>query len=255
MVWAEREGVRIWFEVEGAGPPVLLLHGGAATGQAWRITGYVEALRNDFQLILVDARGNGRSDRPSDYRTYRALSHAADVIAVLDGLKVDRAGAIGFSMGGATALALAALYPERTAAVVSIDGSPTIVGFADHRPPVTQEDWDLVATIEREGLAPFIAMLEAEGRPQYAELFRATDPAAFALQARAWADPEELDIRIEDIRCPLLYFYSDQVGATYPVVPQQARVIQIPGSDHVGVLEATDTVIPAARKHLHDALD
>ena len=160
---------------------------------------------------------------------YRASSHAADAIAVLDALNVHRAGAIGFSMGGATALALAALYPERIAAVVSIDGSPTIVGFADHRPPVTQEDWDLVATIEREGLAPFIAMLEAERRPQYAELFRATDPAAFALQARAWADPEELDVRIEDIRCPLLYFYSDQVGATYPVVPQQARVIQIPG--------------------------
>lgn len=196
MAWADRDGVRIWYEVEGAGPPVLLLHGGAGTGDVWRFVGYVDALRDEFQLVLIDARGHGRSDRPDDYREYRTSSLAADAIAVLDDLEVSQAAAVGFSMGGSTALALAALHPDRIAAVVSLDAGGGVVGFADHRVPTTQDDWDLVATVEREGLRPFIEMLESEGRPEFAAMFARMDPAAFARQTRAWADPDELDVGV-----------------------------------------------------------
>src|SRR3990170_5295615 len=92
VAWAQRGNVRIWYELEGTGPPVLLLHGGAARGDAWRFTGYVDALRDDFTLVLVDARGNGRSERPLDYRGYWASAHAADTIAVVDELELKRAG-------------------------------------------------------------------------------------------------------------------------------------------------------------------
>ena len=66
MLYAHNQGVRIHFTVEGEGPPLVLQHGFASSLQTWYITGYVEALQSDYQLILVDARGHGGSDKPHD---------------------------------------------------------------------------------------------------------------------------------------------------------------------------------------------
>jgi pimeloyl-ACP methyl ester carboxylesterase len=255
VAWAERDGVRIWFEVEGAGPPVLLLHGGAASGEAWRRLGYVDALRDEYRLILIDARGHGRSDRSDDYRTYRPAGHAADTVAVLDELGLEAAAAMGFSMGGSTALAMAGLYPDRIVAVVSLDAGGGPVGFADHRPPVTDEDWALVETVERDGMRPFVELLEHEGRPEWAAMFARMDARAFALQTRAWADPEELGIRLRDIAVPLLFFFGERKDEPDPVVPPHATVIVLPNTDHAGVMEAIDMVVPAAREHLRLAFE
>jgi pimeloyl-ACP methyl ester carboxylesterase len=63
--------------------------------------------------ILVDARGHGDSDKPSDPALYAARRLAGDVVAVLDDLGIGRADLVGFSMGGVIALATALFFPER----------------------------------------------------------------------------------------------------------------------------------------------
>ena len=56
MPFADNNGVRIHYQVEGEGPPLVLHHGLAGTLEDWRYFGYVEELKRDYQLILMDAR-------------------------------------------------------------------------------------------------------------------------------------------------------------------------------------------------------
>ena len=59
MSYANNGGVRIHFEVEGEGPALVLQHGFTESVQDWYEAGYVEALKSDYRLILIDARGRG----------------------------------------------------------------------------------------------------------------------------------------------------------------------------------------------------
>lgn len=70
MPYALNGGVRIHFETTGGGPPLLLHHGTLLTGAEWFEFGYVEALRDQFQVIVVDAQGRGSSDKPSESSAY-----------------------------------------------------------------------------------------------------------------------------------------------------------------------------------------
>ena len=62
--YADNNGVRIYYEVEGEGPPLVLVPWATGSTEDWRMFGYVNALKDDYQLILVDMRGHGQSDKP-----------------------------------------------------------------------------------------------------------------------------------------------------------------------------------------------
>ena len=99
MPFANNNGVKIYYEVEGQGPPLVLAHGISMGLNNWRRNGYTDALKKDFQLVLYDARGHGRSDKPHEPAAYGLLNMAEDVVAVLDDLGIGQAHYFGFSMG------------------------------------------------------------------------------------------------------------------------------------------------------------
>ncbi|HEY96310.1 MAG TPA: alpha/beta fold hydrolase [Dehalococcoidia bacterium] len=113
MPVVNNDGIKIYYEVEGAGPPVILHHGFAGSIEDWREFGYVEHLKNDYQLILIDARGHGKSDKPHDPQAYTIENRVNDVITVLDDIKVDTAHFFGYSYGGRLAFELALNTPKR----------------------------------------------------------------------------------------------------------------------------------------------
>jgi pimeloyl-ACP methyl ester carboxylesterase len=88
---ATNDGVRIHYEREGNGPPLVLQHGFTGSLEGWRDSGYVDALKSAYELILIDARGHGRSDKPHDPAAYTLDKRAADVLAVLDDAGIERA--------------------------------------------------------------------------------------------------------------------------------------------------------------------
>lgn len=79
MPFANNKGVRIRYEVEGDGPPLVLMHGLTDSLEVFRISGYVDALRSDYNLILIDTRGHGASDKPHEPGAYRRATLVADV--------------------------------------------------------------------------------------------------------------------------------------------------------------------------------
>jgi pimeloyl-ACP methyl ester carboxylesterase len=86
--FVQHERMRIFFRTSGEGAPVLLHHGFAGSSQSWIDAGYVKALEEQYQVIAIDARGHGRSDKPHEASAYTMELRTGDVAAVLDELGV-----------------------------------------------------------------------------------------------------------------------------------------------------------------------
>jgi pimeloyl-ACP methyl ester carboxylesterase len=93
--------------------PSLLHHGTSGSGADLIELGYVDALKADHQIILLDARGHGDSDKPHDPAAYDLALRASDVVAVLDAVGIAKADYFGYSMGGWIGFGVAKHAPQR----------------------------------------------------------------------------------------------------------------------------------------------
>lgn len=119
---AKVNGVELHYTVEGAGEPLLLLHGfGSCSTQLRSIT---EKLAKHYRLILVDMRGHGQSTNPSG--KFTIAQSADDIRALLDVLAIKRVRAVGFSGGGMTLLHLATSAPDRLSKMVLVSATTHI---------------------------------------------------------------------------------------------------------------------------------
>jgi pimeloyl-ACP methyl ester carboxylesterase len=107
--YAPINGVRIWYAIFGSGEPVIMLHGGLANSNYW---GYqVPVLAKQYQVIVMDSRGHGRSTRDETPYSYHLM--AKDVIGLMDFLKIRKAAIVGWSDGAILGLDIAINYPDR----------------------------------------------------------------------------------------------------------------------------------------------
>jgi pimeloyl-ACP methyl ester carboxylesterase/predicted glycosyltransferase len=113
--YVERDGVRLYYEVYGAGEPTVLLlpTWSIIHSRHWKMQ--IPYLARHCRVVTFDGRGNGRSDRPES--GYSPREFAADALAVMDATATERAVLVSLSAGGPRALLLAAEHPER------VDGS------------------------------------------------------------------------------------------------------------------------------------
>jgi pimeloyl-ACP methyl ester carboxylesterase len=106
--------VRLHAVIGGDGPPLLLIHGWPQTWYAWRML--MPALARDFQVIAVDQRGIGLSDKPAE--GYDSAALANDMVALMGALGHQRFALYGTDVGMPIAYALAADHPERVVRLV-----------------------------------------------------------------------------------------------------------------------------------------
>ena len=142
----------------GAKPPVVLCHGFSDCHVAWTRT--AQALADAFDLIMVDARGHGYSDKPDS--GYSAVDHAADIAELIAALDLGQPALIGHSMGASTVAQLAAEYPHLSRRIILED------------PP-----WrDAAETASNRGsqLQELVAMYQRMTREQIVEYGRGNNP-------------------------------------------------------------------------------
>lgn len=150
MSTLNRDGVKLYYEVHGAGPALLLTHGYSATSQMWQ--GQIQTLAKQHTLVLWDMRGHGQSDSPQTLDAYSEAHTVADMLALLDVVKADRAIVGGLSLGGYMSLAFHRAHPERVRALLIIDTGP---GFKKDE---SREQWNKTAlqraeAFDKDGLA------------------------------------------------------------------------------------------------------
>jgi 2-succinyl-6-hydroxy-2,4-cyclohexadiene-1-carboxylate synthase len=147
------DGLTLHVESSGAGPAVLMLHGFTGSVTTWAP---LRALLNThFTTIAVDLPGHGQSGAPPDAARYSLARFADDLRQTLDTIGVERAAVLGYSLGARAALQFALAFPERTAALVLESGTPGIDDVAERDARVAS-DSELAATIERDGIVPFV---------------------------------------------------------------------------------------------------
>ena len=113
----DSNGVRLHYIEQGAGSPVILLHGfGTNAAGNWMVTRVLPKLAGEHRVIALDLRGHGRSGKPHDPSQY-GIEMVHDVARLMDHLGIERAHVAGYSLGGFVALKFASVYPERTLSV------------------------------------------------------------------------------------------------------------------------------------------
>jgi pimeloyl-ACP methyl ester carboxylesterase len=111
MPLAPSQGARIYYEETGKGTPILFIHEFGGDHRSWQ--DQMRHFGRSWRCVRWAARGYPGSDAPEDEKLYGQDFFNRDTIAVLDAARIDKAHVVGLSMGGYTALMLAAKHPER----------------------------------------------------------------------------------------------------------------------------------------------
>lgn len=112
--------LEMYYETEGVGEPLLLLHGGRGCHKDWAYAGRAQFVQ-ECAVIASDARGHKSTSNPQTTITHRQC--ALDTLALLDRLGISKCRAIGLSMGGNILLHMATLQPERIESMVVVSAA------------------------------------------------------------------------------------------------------------------------------------
>jgi pimeloyl-ACP methyl ester carboxylesterase len=221
-----------------------MLHGMTATRDSWRRHGFADLVQHGYQLILIDSRSHGKSDKPHDPSGHGGLTAmAADAVAVLDDAGINRAHVIGYSMGAATGYMLARNAPDRIRSLV--------LGGGPHTLP---EAWvHGITGVLNQGPEALLAMFESSlgelepGRRD--EILQLDTQSVAAAAAASLAEPISEDVFAElSVPC-LLYVGADdalafaQVQRIAELIPN-AELHILPGLDHSQAARESDRVLP-----------
>ncbi|MCB1743511.1 MAG: alpha/beta hydrolase [Gammaproteobacteria bacterium] len=243
-----RDGVAIHYEDDGSGPPILLTHGfGASTGM-W--APQVERFASEYRLVRWDMRGHGASDHPQALEHYSQAASIADMLALLDHLRIEQAVIAGHSLGGYLSLAFHARHPERCRALILQGCGP------GYRSEASREKWNERAesrarSIEQGGL-------DALGGGAEVKVSLQRSAHGLAQAARgilSQVDSVAID-SLPNIKVPVLIIIGDGdthylQGSAYMAerIPN-ARNVVVPGAGHGVNIEQPEVVNQAMAEFL-----
>jgi pimeloyl-ACP methyl ester carboxylesterase len=254
MAYATNDGVRIHYQTEGSGDPLVLYHGLTGSGERWRDTGYTAALGQHYRLILIDARGHGQSDKPHHAEAYGRRLQANDVIAILDDLGIGSANFWGHSMGGDVALTLGRHHADRVRALIVTGYSPFA---AEGEEAAEMAHW---ARDLEHGMEGFVSGYESRhgALPEEARSrWQANDGAALAACV-ATMIAESDGSQIADL--PFLQIPVMLLAGTEEPFVEQARqaavllphgsFVPLEGLDHVQTFFRSDLILPQVERFI-----
>lgn len=225
---ANVDGISLYYEVYGSGPPVLVLHG--ALGFLETMHPFITALAPTHMVIAVDSRAQGRSTDSAAPITYALMGH--DMIALLDVLHLRRVDVVGWSDGGNDGLDMAMKHPDRVRRLIAIGANYDANGVD---PKSINPDFERDIT---QGVRPFYERI-------------APDPSYFPVMYRkvmtmVRTEPHYTEAELGHIRARtfiiagehdmILAEHTAKLAAAIP----GAKKIIVPGASHFGPLEKPD---------------
>ncbi|HWL74214.1 MAG TPA: alpha/beta hydrolase, partial [Burkholderiaceae bacterium] len=136
----DRDGVRIYYEIYGNGPETILFVPPWCIVHSRIYKAQLPYFSERFRCISYDGRGNGKSDRPEDVKSYSLDNYVADLLAVMDATGAGKAILVGLSFGGMLASVLAAHHPDRVKAAILV-GTVASIGPANY-PHLANQHFD-----------------------------------------------------------------------------------------------------------------
>lgn len=170
------DSTKIYYEVAGKGKPVLLIHGFIVDGQSWKRTAlYNDLLKQNYQVILLDMRGNGKSGKPHNAAAYANDAEPKDIMGLMDLLKISKYAAVGYSRGSIITARLLVLDKRVSAAVMGGMG----IEFTNPEWPRRLMFYHALVSDTVAELQPMVAYVKKEGLDQQAlALLQKEQPSA-----------------------------------------------------------------------------
>lgn len=212
----DSNGVKIRYKIFGSGEPVVLVHGWASNGeQNWAAV--IKDLSKDYQVIVMDCRGHGKSDKPHEASKY-GIEMVKDIVRLMDSLRIKKAHIAGYSMGAMIVLKFIATHPNRVlSAVMGGQGGvreDTLRDFLD----------DPVLKYLDEGMSISDALIAAAQPKMSAQeqslikfAFANNDSKALAEVKRGFKDLLVTNAQFKKIKTPVLATYSNEVENVKPL--------------------------------------
>jgi pimeloyl-ACP methyl ester carboxylesterase len=254
-------GHRIYYEVAGAGEPLILIPGLGNGIQNWEDPGYLAALADRFKLISLDPLGHGSSAKPLAPDAYERRGVAADVIAVMDAEGHDSAHVFGYSRGANIAGNVATLFPERVRSLIC--GGWRIVPTGQALSPERAEEriaGVLAALRNHDWDGYWDAMGFRPGPANEAEYAARNEPLVLAAVIEAGARPPSIEIDVAPVRGRMLVFAGTaDLGLQAPGAIERfssgcegigARLELLEGLTHSQAIRRSDLVIPLVTNFL-----
>jgi pimeloyl-ACP methyl ester carboxylesterase len=250
----DSNGVKIRYVAEGKGEPVVLIHGWMGDSSMWGRdksgnTKLDTSAADGFQLIALDCRGHGKSDKPHDPEKY-GPEMAADVVRLLDHLKLEKAHLIGYSSGAFIAGKVAATHPERVLSVVYGGQAPVVEGAKAS--DFSECEIFAKAVDEGKDLGSYIISITPASKPKPTEeqaraiakfLYDGKDVKAFAVAGRSFGKLEVTEEQLKKCKAPILFIHggneSDHVKNRVAAVRKlldRGEVKIVEGGDHMTTL-------------------
>jgi pimeloyl-ACP methyl ester carboxylesterase len=239
--YAEVNGLRLYWERYGEGPPLVLLHGGMLTIEL-NFGTLIPTLAKTHTVIGVEQQGHGRTANTDREITYPNL--ASDVVGLLDHLDIEQASVLGHSMGGAVALELAVSHSDRVRAIIPASASVRADGLhPDLSDPWTFETSPIMPTAQ--DFAEFReAYLRLSPHPEQFDEFLAY-LSTMDQHFEGWTDEQ-----LAGISCPVLIVQGDTdfttVGhAAFMLdrIPRSALAV-LPDTTHMQVTRRDTILLP-----------
>lgn len=240
------DGIRIAYDVNGAGAPIVLLHGGGHTRLNWHTAGYVERLKHDFKVITLDIRGNGESDKPIQLTDYTIDKHCQDILTVANACGIEQFAIWGFSYGGNIGRYLAAQSP-RVAKLIMIGVTFGLGASGDFRQFITsfRDHWSPILKAQTAGTLDIHSLSQEDQDNLKSGDMPVTVTWLSALLEWGSIEPG-------DVRCPTLWLAGSRNDLTmagireYEAMLKESKVqVQVvEGLDHGQEFTEIDRVLP-----------
>jgi len=246
MPYVTNRGIRIHYEVEGIGAPLVLHHGSFGSGADWHDLGYAAELTFQNRLILIDARGHGASDKPHDPAAYDMALRVSDVTSVLDDLQIERANFFGYSMGGWIGFGIAKHAPTRFRSLILGGAHPYAESFQWVRDALSGGMTGLISLV-KQAYGSFLT-------PDMLTRHEANDLGALLALSQDRVDFSEV---LPRMTMPCLIFVGED-DPRLSGVRESARSIRdamffsLPGCGHAAGWARHDLVLPRVKAFLEN---
>lgn len=240
------DGMQIAYDRHGAGPAIVLLHGGGGRRQEWHEAGYVSRLQDRFTVITLDLRGHGESAKPADSADYSIDKMIQDILAVVDACSVEQFAVWGMSYGGKVGRYLT-IHTERVSKIILM-GTPLgpgvtgklrqdAIDFCAHWSPIFQAQQD--GRLDLASLSP----------EDQEALSRLNVPVMLGWVGAMLDWP---NIEPADFRCPMLWLVGSKDPHAMASVKEYKGALAgsrvhlhiVNGLDHEQVFDDIDGVFP-----------
>lgn len=234
MATIKTNGTELYYQREGSGDPLLLVHGLMFSGESWR--DQVDALSGEYDCITVDLRGQHRSPATDDPRGYDLWNQAEDVHGLITQLGIAPVHYAGLSMGGMIGMRIAVTDPEDLRDLILIDTSAkgekpeNIALYEAMRQVMEQGDTEAVLpALPPVFFADAYITDHADRVEAWLQSIRDGDQMGFVRASRAVDDRDDVTERLREIDLPTLVLHGGE-DAAIPLENAQALAAGIPGA-------------------------